>query len=126
MNAYTLHHPDLYVGDVVSVDKGLFTHVGVVLPGGILENSPGHRERVVSYAEFCGGQTPRVKRTGANAALVMARAAKILRNPREYHAVNQNCEHTVNEVLQGKAESPQLAGWALLGGIIGLMALLSR
>jgi hypothetical protein len=126
MNTPAPHHPDLYVGDVVSVDKGLFTHVGVVLPGGILENRPGFYERLVSLAEFSGGLPLRVRRTGANPAVMMARAAKILRNPRQYDTVNQNCEHTVNEVLHGKAESPQLVGWALFGGIVGLVALIGR
>jgi hypothetical protein len=126
MNGYTTSAPTLFVGDVVSVDKGVFTHVGVVLQYGILENRPGFRERMVPLAVFCDGHPYTVKRTNANAALVMARATKILSKPREYNALTQNCEHTVNEVLAGEANSPQLAGWALLGGFAALIFALSR
>jgi hypothetical protein len=104
------------IGDVVSVPKGLFIHVGVVVPGGILQNRPGSRESVIPWEEFAAGRQIQLQRLGLDPSIVIARARAILASPRAYHAVFQNCEHTVNRVLKGVEESPQLV-------VTGLIAL---
>lgn len=120
MNLYSGFASDVSVGDIVSVTKGLFTHVGVVVPDGVLENSPGSFERVIPWHEFARGGPVKIQHTGAEAWLVMHRAAKILASPRRYDALSQNCEHTVNEVVYGTGKSPQL-GAVVVGALAGLV-----
>jgi len=55
--------------------------------------------------------------------LVISRAMKILAAPRAYHAVSQNCEHTVHEVLDGEPTSPQLASVLIIGAMAACFAL---
>lgn len=108
------------VGDVVSVEKGLFTHVGVVVHGGILQNRPGGHEAIISWQEFSGGQPIKIQHMGLNESVVMTRVRAILASPRAYNAAFQNCEHTVSQVTRGKAESPQL-GAVAIGALLGLV-----
>lgn len=108
------------IGDVVSVQKGLFTHVGVVVPGGILQNRPGGHESIISWQEFSGGQPMKIQHMGLDEWVVMTRVRAILASPRAYNAALQNCEHTVSQVTRGKAESPQVGAMAA-GALIGLV-----
>lgn len=108
------------IGDIVSVKKGLFTHVGVVVPGGILQNSPNSHERVVSWLEFSNGQPVHHTHTHSEAWLIMHRVEKILAAPRVYNPFTQNCEHTVNEVVYGVIKSPQVSS-AFAGAIMGIV-----
>jgi hypothetical protein len=114
------------VGDVVSVWKGWFRHVGIVVPGGILQNSPGSFERIVTWQEFLQGRAYHIEHTGVAPHLVIARAQRILAAPQAYHFLNRNCEHTVNEVLKGQPESPQLAGFVWLGALAFVLAVAAR
>lgn len=118
MNIYSGFISDAQIGDIVSVQKGPFTHVGVVVSNGILQNSPGSHERVVSRQEFAGGQTISIQRTNVPVGLILQRAAKILANPKNYDTLFRNCEHTVNEVVNGSPESPQV-GLAVVGVLLG-------
>jgi len=120
MNINPYFNSGASVGDVVSVQKGLFTHVGVVVPGGILQNRPGGHESIISWHEFAGGQPMKIQHMGLNEWVVMTRVRAILASPRAYNAAFQNCEHTVSRVTRGKAESPQL-GAVAVGAIIGLV-----
>lgn len=114
------------IGDVVSVQKGIFTHVGVVVQGGILQNCPGGHESIISWREFSNGQPVRIQHMGLDPWVVMTRVRAILASPRDYNAAFQNCEHTVSQVTRGKAESPQLgalAAGALLGlALVGILS----
>lgn len=126
MNPYFNYSGNLFIGDVVSVQKGAFRHVGIVVTEGILENRPGSFERVVSLPEFTGNLPYQVRRTDADPRIVMARARKILAAPRPYNPVSQNCEHTVSEVLMGRAESPQLAGMLFFGSLAALFVVAAQ
>lgn len=108
------------IGDVVSVQKGLFTHVGVVVPGGILQNRPSGRESIISWQEFANGQPVQIQHTGLDEWVVMTRVRAILASPRAYNAVFQNCEHTVSQVTRGKSESPQF-GAVAAGALIAFV-----
>ncbi len=119
MNQQTVTIHDARIGDIVSVQKGLFTHVGVVAYNGILQNSPGSCERIVSWAEFVQGRPWTLTRTNMEAWLVLHRVEKILAAPRAYDALSQNCEHTVNEVVYGQAKSSQVGG-VVAGALLGL------
>jgi hypothetical protein len=116
--------PYFAIGDIVSVRKGLFTHVGVIVAGGVLQNSPGGHERIVSLSEFSQGKKVNVRRTFSDPMLIEKRARAVLAAPRKYDALNQNCEHTVHEVVYGEKYSPQL-GFIVLGLIVSLGAIVT-
>jgi len=78
------------IGDIVSVQKGFFTHVGVLVPGGILQNSPGGHESIISREKFSGAGPVKVQHMGLDEWVVMARVRAILASPRPYNAVLQN------------------------------------
>ena len=120
MNLYSGSINDVRLGDIVSVAKAPFTHVGVVVPNGVFQNSPNSYERVVSWQDFSQGRPMTVTHTGMEAWLVMHRVEKILAAPRAYNALTQNCEDTVNEVIYGQAKSPQRDG-VIAGALIGLV-----
>jgi hypothetical protein len=120
MNFNPYFNPAASVGDIVSVQKGLFTHVGVVVHGGILQNRPGGHESIISWQEFASGQRIAIQRMGLDEGIVMAHVRAILASPRAYNAAFQNCEHTVSQVTRGKAESPQFGAFAV-AALIGLV-----
>jgi hypothetical protein len=117
---------------VVSVPKGLFTHVGIVSHrsyGGmplIFASSPqtnGADE--VTWWEFSGGQP--VKIEGYPRDLppgeVLRRAQWLVRRL-PYDAGTQNCEHFVTRCLGYEPFSPQVQKWITLGAIVfGVVAL---
>lgn len=109
------------IGDILSVQKGPFVHVGVVVAGGVLQNSLGGKEEVVPFKEFARGRQVTLHKTYADPWLVQARARDVLIAPRPYNALWQNCEHTANEVVFGTKRSPQVAG-LFLGLFVGLIA----
>lgn len=127
MNMYPTQGYFQSVGDIVSVRKGLFAHVGVVVPSGVLQNRPGGHESVVSWEEFGAGQPVHVQQMNLDPWVVMRRVQNILASPRAYDAIAQNCEHTVHEVTRGKKESPQLGVlvWGALAALL-LFSALSR
>jgi hypothetical protein len=127
MNLYSGSASDVRIGDIVSVQKGPFTHVGVVVPTGIFQNSPNSYERIVSWQEFSQGKPVKITHTNSEAWLIIHRVEKLLAAPRAYNAFTQNCEHTVNEVVYGESNSPQL-GTAFVGTLLGvaLVAILSE
>lgn len=120
MNTISFHSIEPSIGDIVSVDKGFFKHLGVVIQGGILQTSPGSHERVVSWDEFSQGRSVTITRTRKSAFIVMQRARAILSNPRAYDVLTQNCEHTVNDVVYGAPRSPQACSF-FVGMLMGFL-----
>ena len=47
-------------------------------------------------------------------------------DPRDYHLLLNNCEHTVHRLAHGKPESPQLQSWVAALGIAGAAFALTR
>jgi len=68
--------------------------------------------------EFSDGEPIELRRTGASHLNVMARAQKVLANPKRYDPILRNCEHTANEVIHGRPRSPLLV-------IVGTIAALA-
>lgn len=97
-------------GDVLSRPKGLCTHRAVYLGEEmVLQNTPGRGEHKSSMAEFAKGKRVNVFRIPEWArASVLRNARKVLRAPRTYSLLTNNCEHTVTRVLVGKGFSDQL------------------
>ncbi len=108
-------------GDVVARRKGLVMHKGVVMRDGrVLHNTPFRGEHATSMEDFSDGKRVYVERQDLDAR---RRAMRVdhHENPRGYHLLRNNCEHTVHRVTQGKAESPQLQSW-LVGIGVGAVA----
>lgn len=116
----TNYHTQLSVGDVLTVPKAGFKHVGIVVLGGVLHNSPGKGERLESLADFANGKTFTIERSNADSEIVTQRAYAILRAPRPYDVLFQNCEHTVSEILTGAKQSPQLGSVVVVGALVFL------
>jgi len=104
-------------GDVIARRKGLVMHKGIALGDGqVLHNMPSRGEHISSEAEFLSGRsmvvyiTPLRQRQRALQHADQLRRAGDTTN-RGYHLFTNNCEHTVNRLHKGRAESPQLKGW---------------
>lgn len=110
----------LNFGDFLLRPKCLgISHVGVWLGGGrVFHNAPGRGEHVSSVEEFAQGEPVTVKATNADAASVSVRVHSRLSAPQPYDALSNNCEHTANHVVTGKAFSHQL-----VAGVVVLVAL---
>lgn len=110
----------LNFGDLLLRPKCLgISHVGVWLGGGrVFHNAPARGEHVSSVEEFAQREPVTVKATNADPASVSVRVHSRLSVPRPYDVLSNNCEHTANHVVTGKAFSPQLAA-----GVAVLIAL---
>ncbi len=124
-------------GDTLSRRKGLVRHTGVALGDGrVLHNLPGRGEHISSEAAFGNGQQVQVQRRSRaqrERALAGARRYDLAHNygysqanPRRYHLLSNNCEHTVHRVSSGRARSPQLRGWLAGLGLAGAALLVTR
>lgn len=112
-------------GHLLSVDHGVFQHVGVSDGHGyVYENSwnRGGRGRI-SVSRFASGQ--QIENLGPVPGglpphVVVERARRLTRDRRRYHMVSNNCEHFVHEVGGTKAGSPQIRQAALFAVSTGL------
>ena len=112
-------------GDILKRNKGLHEHVGVAwVDGRVLHNSPRLGEHLSSVDEFAAGRAIRVQPTPARYRdRVLAQGTAVLRAPRGYHLLRNNCEHTAHYVVHGRPTSPQLLAWtviALFGAFVAL------
>jgi hypothetical protein len=116
----------LKIGDLLTRPKALgIVHVGVAVGNdAVFHNSPLKGEHVSTVAEFAKGQPVHVHHTGIAAPTLLQRVGNILATPRGYSAIDRNCEHSVTEVLTGKAKSPQLLGWIVVAVIVVVAAVL--
>jgi hypothetical protein len=109
----------LEAGDVVKRPKGIFEHQGIYLGNDrVFHNTPGRGEHVSSLQEFANGYPVSLKMApSGNRSPLLARVYQAINNPRGYDPILNNCEHTVNRILEGTPRSRQLVG-------VGLFALL--
>jgi hypothetical protein len=118
--------PRYQPGDIVSRRKGLVMHKGIVTRDGrVLHNTPFKGEHVCSEAEFRAGKRLRVQRlerSERDHALNHADG----HDARRYNLLTNNCEHTVNRAISGRAHSPQLRSWVVGVGVATLAFVLTR
>jgi hypothetical protein len=119
------------VGDILSRPKcyGVVQHIGICVGHDlVLSNMPEKGEHLSSVEEFCDGEPLSIRPSGADPVFVIARARKILSNPRRYHAVFRNCQHTTNEAAFGVAKSPAMkSGMSIaLSLLIGIVRVVAR
>lgn len=114
---------DIKVGDVLLRRKYTVMHVGICIEEDkILHNIPGEGEHCTDFNAFAKDKTVYAIDSGMSVSEVKIRAQQLLSDPQEYKLFQQNCEHTVNKILQGKGVSKQLEeveAWALIGAAIG-------
>lgn len=85
------------------------THVGVWMGGdSVFHNAPDRGEHVSSVAEFAKGENIQVEPKNADPVTVIARVQTKLTQPRGYDPISNNCEHSANDVVTGRAFSIQL------------------
>lgn len=121
---------DLKPGDVLRRRKTGVWHLGVCLGADeVLHNTPGigGGERLTSYKTFSLGQEVFVAHSNPETrAAVIERASGVLAHPHTYSYVWRNCEHTVYEVVEGRAHSPtvrfmdQVVSAAIVLSLVGL------
>lgn len=115
----------LPVGSVLSVDFGLYTHVGVVTGhdrrGLPIVTSNSHRRGGVfqeSFAEFCEGRPCKlIRAAGHDASILVQRARAAL--GQKYDLLRFNCEHFIEWVKGNPPSSGQLAFWGAVAVIAG-------
>src|SRR5439155_12163490 len=98
------------IGDLLTRPKAfsLVDHTGVAVgPRMVIQNTPEKGEHLATLPEFSAGQPITVHRTGADPKAVMARARRVLANPKRQHLLLRNCQHTAHEIICGVAKSPQ-------------------
>lgn len=107
-------------GDLVYCQKNIFIrHTGVYLGNGlILQNTPESGEHFVDWNGFTQGREVRIKSMNLPAQVVIERASEILRNPKKYDSLFNNCEHTASRVTSGVARSEHVGALVLLGLLI--------
>lgn len=128
----TINYNKLTIGDrLVRVKGGIFSRHHAIYMGRdthtnqhiVAENQTNHGVRYITLRQFLGeGRLVRVEYNHFSLMkqhLIFQRVNARL--GRHYVFYDYNCEHFVNDVLEGRAHSPQLTIGALFG--IGLVAL---
>lgn len=116
---------DYPAGHLLAIDHGPFQHVGISDGNGfVYENSyrRGGRGRV-PIATFARGNELvdlGLIPGGVSPAEVVRRAERLVRDPRRYHIINNNCEHFVHEVSGVGRQSPQIRQWAMFAATTAL------
>jgi hypothetical protein len=105
---------ELQPGSVISCKKGFATHLGLVLDRDlVLHNNPTKGEHLSSIAEFSGGQPVQFVRHIVLTPLRRIRIQEIITAPKQYALLTNNCEHTLNRVIEDRSSSPQILGVAV-------------
>jgi len=122
------YEPALQAGDVLWYQKNGFPPVRhyalVVRQNMVLENIPGAGERLIWLNAFLEGREVFIEQRAGWNPQFEARLQAILRNPKKYDLLTRNCQGTVNEIILGRAISPQVGAAAGIAALIGLGFLL--
>lgn len=109
--------------------NGLGTHFGVEFPDGeVYDYTIDGGFRRISRQVFADGQAVTVVRSipWHQASIVRARLSQVIRNPREYHLVDWNCETFAEWLTAGVPRSTQVVGALILIGAVLVVALTAR
>lgn len=125
MSAYTLQ-----VGDLIRVSRFLHSHVGIYVGGqNVVHNDKGGGVVVLgTLAQFSGGRLIQLHKAATGNTFerqaIANRAFALL--GRKFNLWTFNCEHAATWAQSGKAESPQLQGFAVFALLILGLGLLAR
>ncbi len=95
--------------------------------GWVFQNHPSKGgEGLVRLAEFAGRRGCKLAHRPASHEIsrITNKISSMLTNPQPYHLLFNNCEHSVNTTVRGKASSPQLQKWLSLG--VGFLLMRTR
>ena|SRR5437868_5833567 len=111
-------------GTVFQVDEGLYKHVGVSICNGyVLHNHRERGEEAVTIDQFAAGRKVSIKPLPpvTDQAVFTRNVRYILSNPKPYHLLFSNCDHTVYKARDGIPSSPQLAGFVAAALALGTL-----
>ncbi|MTI52400.1 MAG: hypothetical protein FH757_12295 [Alcanivorax sp.] len=112
---------NLMVGDLLVRNKGLASHVGLVVGAGVAHIWPGKPVTVTDLAEFTNGKPYQVVRAqDVKREELLARLEKLLQARKPYNVLTNNCEQIASYVLNGVRESPQLSA-TLIAAAMGAL-----
>lgn len=112
----------LSIGDFLLRPKLLgITHVGVWMGGdAVFHNAPDRGEHMSSVAEFAKGENIQIEPKNADPDTVISRVQAKLIQPRGYDPISNNCEHSANHVVTGRAFSIQLRVAVMVVAALGV------
>ena len=101
-------------GTIIETWEVLYWHRGVALGNGyVLHNTPGVGEQIIPESVFIGNSKFKTRQpVSFDLGGFEARVRQAHTQPRNYSWLTWNCDHTVSWALTGRAESPQLQGYA--------------
>ena len=102
-------------------------HIGILLPDArVAHCTPDRGEHISSIEEFAAGKDVKIEHVvrREQQLSILQRVAAAMAAPSAYNVATNNCETFANRIVGEKAESPQLAGVAILVGL-ALIALLT-
>lgn len=109
-------------GDMIQVNRGGYNHVGIYIGlswngQDVIHNAKGGCVAFTTFAEFAKGVPVILRRAAPDNYFaqqdIVQRATSLL--GQKYDLIKFNCEHFATYAQMGRAQSPQLAGLALLG-----------
>lgn len=100
----------LEVGDVIERPGFVVIHKGLYLGANeVLHNVPEKGEHISSFEEFSEGKVVRFSKVKDESRWsIVMKSKEAARLRRQYNVLANNCEHTVNRIINGVAESQQL------------------
>lgn len=116
------------VGSVLTRPKFPFTHRGIYMGNylgfdQVFENTLGHGERLVPFAQFANGNQVSVERqVPISVHELIARVREAINGGRPYDPFTNNCDHAVTRVADGEPVSLQALGWVAAILVIGVVA----
>lgn len=100
---------NLMIGDLLVRNKGLVSHVGLVVGAGIAHIWPGNSVTITDVAQFTDGKPYRIVRAkDVKPEELLSRLERVLKARKPYNVVTNNCEQIASYLLTGMRESPQL------------------
>ena len=98
---------------------GLIAHEGIYEGAGyVIHVEYGRVGEEVPLAKFAGGGVPQIisrPATEQAGEAIVARARRRLGQP--YHALSFNCQHLTNEAITGRAFSPIVSAFVVIGAL---------
>lgn len=112
---------NLMIGDLLVRNKGLASHVGLVVGAGIAHIWPGNSVTITDLAQFTGGKPYRtVRARDVKQEELTARLERLLQARKPYNVLTNNCEQIASYLLTGVRESPQLSA-TLIAAAMGAL-----
>jgi hypothetical protein len=117
-----MNNDTLQIGDMIRIDRPGYKHVGVYVgpqwpsQQDVIHNQKGGGVKMINFAEFSDGCAVFIHRKAIGDHFqrqqIVQRALQLIGT--KYDLLKFNCEHAANLAQNGRADSPQLRGFAML------------